>query len=481
MPRRKAAYEDTCRPYPDSPRSELLQKSTLNANPAAPISAQIPRFRDALAVVARHASADSCVTLYAVSRRRGTTVDNSSNSVFLTGATGFVGMQLLARYLERTDRRVYVLVRGADDYEAEARMQRTLLNLFGPANPYGERVVTVRGDVTLPGLGVPRGLDWLAGQIGEIVHSAASVSFELELQAARAINLDGTRRVFEFAERCHARGALRRVSYISTAFVAGEHDGCFSEDELDVGQRFRNSYEQSKFEAESMIARSYKRLPVTVFRPSIIVGERASGWTCSFNVLYWPLRAFARGTYFALPARGEAPVDVVPIDYVADAIFALSQRPEADGATFHLTAGAHASSVGEVIELATTFFKRPVPRLIEPALYQRVHPLLVRSAGSERSRRALIRSEVFFPYFAMRVGFDNRRARVALRSSGIAPTPLENYFERLMQFALAAEWGRTRISRALATGRRAPAFRVAAQAPRTRVSAVGGAPLAMAR
>jgi long-chain acyl-CoA synthetase len=407
-------------------------------------------------------------------------VDRTTDAVFLTGATGFVGMELLTRYMERTDRCVYALVRGADDREVEARMERTLLGLFGPANPYAGRVIAVRGDVTRPDLGISGGLDWLADRVSEIVHGAASVSFELELQAARAINLDGTRRVLEFAERCHARGALRRVSYISTAFVAGDHDGCFSEDELDVGQRFRNSYEQSKFEAECLIARSYRQLPVTIFRPSIIVGERGSGWTCSFNVLYWPLRAFARGTYFALPARGEAPVDVVPVDYVADAMFALSGRPEADGATFHLTAGAHASSVGEVIELATTFFKRPVPHLIEPAVYRRVHPLLLRSARDERSRRALIRSEVFFPYFAMQVGFDNRRARVALRGSGIAPAPLESYFERLMQFALAAEWGRRRISRALAAGRGAP-FRPVAPAPRARVSPLGGSPLVTAR
>jgi long-chain acyl-CoA synthetase len=402
----------------------------------------------------------------------------TTDAVFLTGATGFVGMELLTRYLERTDRCVYALVRGADDREVEARMERTLVGLFGPANPYAGRVVAVRGDVTRPGLGISGGLDWLADRVSEIVHGAASVSFELDLQTARAVNLDGTRRVLEFAERCHARGTLRRVSYISTAFVAGEHDGCFSEDDLDVGQRFRNSYEQSKFEAECLIARSYRQLPITIFRPSIIVGERESGWTCSFNVLYWPLRAFARGTYFALPARSEAPVDVVPIDYVADAIFALSHAREADGVRFHLTAGEHVSSVGEVIDLATTLFRRPMPHLIEPAVYRRVHPLLVRSATDERTRRALIRSQVFFPYFTMQVGFDNRRACVALRGSGIATTPLHSYFERLTQFALAAEWGRRYITRA--SVRTAPSFR-ATRTPRTRPDPVGGAPLVMAK
>ena len=277
------------------------------------------------------------------------------------------------------------------------------------------------------------GLDGLAERVSEIVHGAASVSFEHRLQAARAINVDGTRRVLEFAERCQARGGLRRFSYISTAYVAGEHAGCFSEDDLDVGQRFRNTYEQSKFEAECLVARSRGQLPITVLRPSIIVGERDSGWTASFNVLYWPLRAFARGSYAALPARRDAPVDVVPVDYVADATFALSQAPEAEGATFHLTAGAHVSSVGELVELATAFFGRPAPRLIEPSLYRSVmHPLLVRAAPDERGssrpdaqrgvlpvlRHAGLLRRSSCPRGAARVGNQDHAAAHLLRPAG---------------------------------------------------------------
>ena len=375
-----------------------------------------------------------------------------SDDVLLTGATGFVGMELLVRYLEHTDRRIYALVRGADDREAAARLEQTLLCLFGPGHPYSGRVRAVRGDITRPRLGIRGPLDGLAERVGEIVHVAATVSFDLSLQAACAINVDGTLRVLEFAERCQARGGMRRLSYISTAYVAGEHAGCFSEDELDVGQSFRNAYERSKFEAECLLAPWRQRLPITVLRPSIIVGERDTGWTASFNVLYWPLRAFARGAYLALPARRDSPVDVVPIDYVADAIFALSQAPEAEGATYHLTAGAHASSVGELVELASAFFDRPAPRLIDPSLYRRVmHPVLTRATRSEHRRRALGRSEIFFPYFAARVAYDDRRARVMLRGSGITPTPLRTYFERLVEFALAADWGRRAIARPGAT------------------------------
>jgi thioester reductase-like protein len=400
------------------------------------------------------------------------------DGVLLTGATGFVGMELLARYLERTDRRVFALVRGANEREVADRVEHTLLCLFGADHPYAQRVVAVRGDITRPGLGLGGKRDQLAEQVSEVVHGAASVSFELGLEDLRQINVEGTRRMLEFAERAQARGGLRRFSYISTAYVAGEHAGCFSEDDLDVGQRFRNAYEQSKFEAEHLLADT--RLPVTVLRPSIIVGERDSGWTQSFNVLYWPLRAFSRGAYVALPARRDAPVDVVPVDYVADAIFALSQAPEAEGATYHLTAGSNATSVGELVELAASYFRRPAPRLISPGVYRRVvHPFLVQAARDERSRRALSRSAVFFPYFEMAVTHDDRRSRVALRGTGIAPPPLSGYFERLVDFALAAEWGRRPIPRAalarpagafpydrLAQVRRAPRVRGARARPR---------------
>jgi thioester reductase-like protein len=358
-------------------------------------------------------------------------------------------MELMARFLERDDRQVYALVRAASDQEATARVEGALRLLFGARHPYSARVVAVRGDLTGPGLGIrERRRDWLAARVGEVVHAAASVSFADRLGAARAVNLAGTQRMLEFAEHCQIRAGFRRFTYVSTAYVAGDRSGCFSEDELDVGQGFRNAYEHSKYEAEQLVRGWRRHLPVTVVRPSIIVGERAGGWTCSFNVLYWPLRAFSRGAYVAVPGRADAPVDVVPVDYVADAVIALSQAPEAAGATFHLTAGRHVSTVGELVELASGFFGRPAPRLIEPRMYRRViHPLLLRAARDERHRRALRRSELFFPYFAADVRYDERRTRAVLHGSGIEPSPLRDYFDRLVEFALAADWGRSRLSR----------------------------------
>lgn len=375
-------------------------------------------------------------------------VHGARDGVLLTGATGFVGMQVMARYLERTPHHVYALVRGSSAREAKRRIERSLSLLFGAEHPHRNRVTAIRCDLTGPSLRPRSRLDELAEQVREIVHAAASVSFVLDLPTARAINVEGTRRVLEIAERCERRGGLRRLSYISTAYVAGKHDGCFSEDELDVGQTFRNSYEQSKFEAELLVRSHRGGLPITVLRPSIVVGDSASGWTTSFNVLYWPMRAFARGAYTALPARRETTVDVVPVDYVADAVLHLTRAREAEDATFHLTAGANASSVGEILDLTTAFFNRPAPRLLDPSVYRRaVHPLLLRLCRDERRRRALQSSEAFFPYFAANARFDDRRARVLLRRGRISAPPLATYFKRLVEFALEADWGRRTLPR----------------------------------
>jgi thioester reductase-like protein len=355
--------------------------------------------------------------------------------LFLTGATGFVGMELLARYLERTERTIYALVRGSDDADAQARLDATVARMLPDPDSYHGRAVAVRGDVMKPGLGLaPQRRAALADEAREVVHAAASVSFALPLRESRSINVEGTKHVVQFARTIPD---LRRLSYISTAYVAGDHRGRFDEDDLEVGQQFRNPYEQSKFEAERLVRHQFDRLPIQIFRPSIVVGEADTGWTPAFNVIYWPLKAFARGAYKLLPARRSSPVDVVPVSYVADSIFELSQRGE-PGTTYNLAAGDRASSVGEVLEMSADYFRMPRPRVLPSRVYRHVmHPLLLRRSDHRR-RKALEASEVFFPYFAMRVRYDTTNAQ---RSSVALPS-LPAYFDRLMDYAVAADWGR---------------------------------------
>jgi long-chain acyl-CoA synthetase len=307
----------------------------------------------------------------------------------------------------------------------------------------------------------------LAAHVSHVVHSAASVSFALPLEDARAINVEGTRRVLDFATRCARQGGLERLAHVSTAYVAGTHEGVFHEGDLDVGQGFNNTYEQSKNEAEKLVRAHSDALPIQVLRPSIVVGEEEGGWTASFNVIYSPLRAFARGSLRMIPARRSAPVDVVSVSYVADAILALALSGDRPNGTYHLTAGDAASTVGDLVDISARRIGRRPPVALDPGLHRRVvHPLMVRTARG-RKRRRLESNAVFFPYFATRVRFDTTRARAALAPEGIWPRELPGYFDRLIDFAEGSDWGRNAVTRpeAQAGGVSAPATRTSSPAP----------------
>jgi thioester reductase-like protein len=371
-----------------------------------------------------------------------------SGGVLLTGATGFVGMELLRRYLERGEQHIYALVRARDPAEANARLGGVIENVCGDRDVHRHRWTAIVGDICKPSVGLePATRRHLAERVDDVVHGAATVSFSQPLPQSREVNVEGTKRLLEFAQECQAAGGLRCFSYISTAYVAGDHPGSFDEKQLDVGQGFRNAYERSKFEAEKIVSRTSTRLPVQIFRPSIIVGEQESGWTATFNVLYPPLKAFQAGAYPALPGRRSTPVDVVPVDFVADAVFELAGEPAESGEVHHLVAGERATTIGRLAELASAYFKRPRPPLIHPALYHRLlHPLLLRTSRGRR-RDALKRTEALLPYFAMKVRFENRRTTARLRRAGLEAPAVDGYLDRLLDFAVASRWGRKPLSR----------------------------------
>ena len=228
------------------------------------------------------------------------------NPVFLTGATGFLGMEVLARLVEKGDRDVVALVRAADSEAATERLHGVMAKLWRDPSPYYDRVRAVAGDVTSPGLGMDRAeRAEIAEEVTAVMHCAASISFDLPLDEARQINVEGTREMIGFAREAKSCGRLDRFVHVSTAYVAGITKGIFRERQLDAGQEFRNTYEQTKWEAEHVVNDAADLDPV-IARPSIVMGESGSGWTPAFNVLYWPIRAFSRGLFESVPARPEA-------------------------------------------------------------------------------------------------------------------------------------------------------------------------------
>ncbi len=364
--------------------------------------------------------------------------DTRAGRLLLTGASGFVGQSVLARWLARTVRPVTVLVRAASDDAAFARVAA----LVGDDAMRARRAPlnALAADVTEfdPEAIVARVAATGAGPIDQVIHAAACVRFDQTLGDARAVNVAGTQRMLALARRLHAVHPLRRYVQVSTAYVAGTWTGAFGERDRRIGQRFRNGYEESKIEAEELVVgAALDGLPVQVVRPSIVVGDRQSGWTAAFNVLYVPLRALVAGAVDAVPEHDRGLLDVVPVDYVADGLLGLSDAP-ADGRTYHLTAGRHAITVGELADLACRSTGRRPPPRVSAETFATV------LGGSAAGRVLAANLGDYLPYLDVRTRFDAAGAEAHLGPRGIRVTPVADYLHRLIAYAQERRWGRVR-------------------------------------
>jgi len=358
----------------------------------------------------------------------------------ITGATGFLGRELVLHLLaNEPEGHLTLLVRGRDEADAQARGLSVLTaQLRGAALADAtSRVEIVRADLERERLGLDaRAHDELAARTKAVIHGAASVSFSLPIEEARAINVDGTRRMLDLAKQAQAH-----MDYVGTAYAAGERSGLVLESELDEGQSFRNTYERSKCEAEKLVQSRMGEQSLTVYRPSIIVGDSRTGRTASFKVLYWPLKIFARG-FRVVPGRAHTPMDVVPSDFVVQALAHLRSQPDRAGKTYHLCAGPERSAtLGELAGLASRFFHVRRPIFVQPQLFVKARPLVDRFTWG-RLRRILIAGRVYTPYLSIDMAFDTRQLRSGLAGSGIEVPRVEDYFANLFRFAIDTDWGK---------------------------------------
>jgi thioester reductase-like protein len=244
-------------------------------------------------------------------------------NVLLTGYPGFIGRRLADRLVE-AGARVTALVEGR--MAAAAR------------EASAGRVEVVEGDIAQRRLGLA-GADWerLTAEVRHVFHLAAVYDLSVPLELAQRVNVDGTGNVLEL---CHACERLERLNYVSTAYVAGVRRGVVYEHELTLGQDFKNHYESTKFQAEVWVRQELDRVPTTIYRPAIVVGDSRTGETQKFDGPYFMLRVISYCERHGLPipqlGRANAPFNVVPVDFVLDALLAGAREPAAAGQTFHL-------------------------------------------------------------------------------------------------------------------------------------------------
>lgn len=338
-----------------------------------------------------------------------------ADTIVLTGGTGFVGSVVLERLLVTTEQPIVLLVRAADDAAAAARLRGLAAATWGDADVLPPRVTALAADLELPDLGRADGaLDALAARTATVVHCAASVRFDLSLEEARRVNVGGTRQMVALAARARELGAPGRLVHVSTAYVHGRTNVLAREDGPERAPAHRNTYEQTKLEAEH----ETRALTggVAIVRPSIVVGDAVTGWTSSFNVIYVPLKAAARGLLTVVPGPADAWLDLVPVDQVAEVVAALVRRPELDG-VFQAVAGEEAPRlqpfadvVCEVLGIA--------PAACEPAAAEQLG--------------------LYAPYADVASPFELGRAR----ELGVRPIAVDELVPRLLAFAETAGWGR---------------------------------------
>jgi thioester reductase-like protein len=258
---------------------------------------------------------------------------NKKTTVFLTGATGLVGSYLLKILLEN-GHKVYALSRNKDRKSAKQRVV-DILN-FWDKRVYpkcSRNLKVIVGDIAESGLGLSqKHRKLLKSQVEEIFHSAAVTDIGWPLAKIRAINVGGTKRVLDLALECKK---IKKVNHISTAYVCGNHKGVFKETDLDVGQKFNTTYEQSKFEAEKLVGTYRRRIPIDIYRPSVVIGESKTGKINEFRNIYQFLHLCRLEIFKELPISG-GQISIVFVDDASRAIYMLAQKNHGRNKTYNI-------------------------------------------------------------------------------------------------------------------------------------------------
>ena len=256
------------------------------------------------------------------------------SKIFFTGIPGFLGSELLPRVLSTTSDEVAVCL-VQDKFLDDARRRVDTLQSEYPH--LENRIELVIGDITQPNLGLDKPKK-LQKSIREIFHLAAVYDLSVDRSLAMRVNVDGTRHMLDFAADCVS---LERFQYVSTCYVSGRYAGIFREQDLVKGQKFNNYYEETKYLAELEVQkRMIAGLPVTIYRPAIVVGNSRTGATQKYDGPYYVMRWLLRQPFVAvLPVVGDPTtvrVNLVPSDFVVDAMVELSSQQKSLGKVYQL-------------------------------------------------------------------------------------------------------------------------------------------------
>lgn len=273
-------------------------------------------------------------------------------NIILTGGTGFIGGNLVSELLKDSNNKISIIVEPNYVPVFKQMVSKHSKNY----DDLEDRLQMIIGDITKEDLGIT------IPQADEFYHLAAIYMLDVKKDIAEKVNVEGTKNVVNFVKKIKG---LQAFNYVSTCYVSGDRKGTIFEHEFDKGQEFNNYYEETKFKAELIVRNNMKYLPTRIFRPAITVGDSKTGETISFNGLYFAFEALNRTllgypSLLALPGKGDAKVNFIPVDYLINAIATLSTKKETIGETFHI-ADNNPLTANEIIDISCKEFKVKKP------------------------------------------------------------------------------------------------------------------------
>jgi NAD(P)-dependent dehydrogenase (short-subunit alcohol dehydrogenase family) len=354
---------------------------------------------------------------------------------FVTGATGFIGKRLVARLLARRGSTVYFLMRE----ESRDKLPE-LLAFWGVGKT---RAIPVFGNLDAKKLGVAaEEIKALKGKIDHVYHLAAIYDLAAPEDAQVRANIDGTRALVEFAQAIEAG----HVHHVSSIAAAGLYEGVFREDMFDEAEGLDHPYFMTKHESEKIVRKECKR-PWTVYRPAMVVGDSSTGEAEKIDGPYYFFKLIQRLRQILppwMPSIGleGGRVNIVPVDYVVDALMHISHQERKGGACFHLVDPV-GYRVGDVLDIFSKAAHAPKMNLFVNAALLGFIPKSVKKglmalAPVRRIRNAVMKDlglpEDMLTFINYPTRFDCRETEKALKGSGIACPNLKDYAWRLWDY-----------------------------------------------
>jgi thioester reductase-like protein len=358
------------------------------------------------------------------------------DTILLTGATGTVGRSLLPILADRGDvEKVYLLLRKPAESPDFDR-------------PGFDRMMAVSGDVTAGdqlGLDAPPSGE-IAKNVTVIIHGAAETGFSAPLAELRAVNVEGTKNILNFAAHCPR---LRAIACLSTVHVAGKRTGVIEEEFVEHSAGFVNGYEQSKYEAELLLCEKMKDLPISVVRLSTVLGDSGTGEVAKLAAIHQGLRLYYHSLAPMIPGIPSSPVDLIASDYAAAAIAHLAIAQFSAGQVFHLCGGRHLLSLDELLKLTHEAFTRyrpswrkrsiAMPAIVDLPTFE-LFARSVQEVGDNLLRHSVDVIACFAPQLAYPKSFEDGACMRALANLEREKPRILDFYPKVVRWLVESGW-----------------------------------------